>query len=354
MIPFKHLLILTPGFPENEADSACVPVVQAYLRGLQQACPHWKISIITLQFPYSTRPYLWHGLSVYPLGGQNQRWQRPFHFYQAWRCFQAIHAQTPVDYLHAMWLTEAALLGQWLSRQARLPLVTTVMGQDALKENHYLRWLNLSQIHLATLSTAANPYLAQYARPRLIPIGLPPEETGGQPWSERRLDLLAVGNLIPLKQQAQFVDVVHALRQTFPTLQAAIIGDGPEKNALLQQIHQLQLGANLQLWGALPRPQVLQWMRRSRVLVLSSRYEGMGYVVLEALGQGAHVVSTPVGISIDIEPYTPKCALAADLNHFTKATEGFLTHPIDDQPHLPFPLAASIEAYLELYLQTGR
>ena len=31
----KHLLIITPGFPENEGDTKCIPALQIYLKELQ-------------------------------------------------------------------------------------------------------------------------------------------------------------------------------------------------------------------------------------------------------------------------------------------------------------------------------
>jgi glycosyltransferase involved in cell wall biosynthesis len=51
----------------------------------------------------------------------------------------------------------------------------------------------------------------------------------------------------------------------------------------------------VQLVGAVDNP--LAWMRRARVFVLASQYEGFGNVLVEALAVGTRVVATdcPVG-----------------------------------------------------------
>jgi glycosyltransferase involved in cell wall biosynthesis len=51
----------------------------------------------------------------------------------------------------------------------------------------------------------------------------------------------------------------------------------------------------VRLAGRLPRERVLDAMSKSRILLHTSRYEGQGYVFLEALGSGMRVVCRDVG-----------------------------------------------------------
>ncbi|MGB0369237.1 MAG: hypothetical protein ACPGD8_07510 [Flavobacteriales bacterium] len=50
----KHILILTPGFPENEADDTCMPYLQTYLREASKEEHGLRFTVISLQYPYKS------------------------------------------------------------------------------------------------------------------------------------------------------------------------------------------------------------------------------------------------------------------------------------------------------------
>ena len=70
----KHILLLTPGFPRDEADSTCIPPLQLFVKGLAAAHPEATLSVITFQYPDRITPFHWHGITVYPAGGGNRRY----------------------------------------------------------------------------------------------------------------------------------------------------------------------------------------------------------------------------------------------------------------------------------------
>lgn len=70
----------------------------------------------------------------------------------------------------------------------------------------------------------------------------------------------------------------------------AIIGEGPDREQLQHLIEQLGLGGVVELAGFVSNP--FAWMRAASVFVLSSRYEGLPGVLIQAMACGTAVVST--------------------------------------------------------------
>jgi len=44
----ETLVILSPGFPGNEADSTCMPPQQIFVKALRAICPGLEIIVLTL------------------------------------------------------------------------------------------------------------------------------------------------------------------------------------------------------------------------------------------------------------------------------------------------------------------
>lgn len=84
-----------------------------------------------------------------------------------------------------------------------------------------------------------------------------------------------------------------------PGLHLAILGDGPLRQALLEQARELGIEERVHLPGFVAQPQHV--MARSRLFVSSSRREGFPNVLLDALASGIPVVATRCpGASADI------------------------------------------------------
>lgn len=87
-----------------------------------------------------------------------------------------------------------------------------------------------------------------------------------------------------------FGTLIAAFSQLKAPLKLVILGEGPSRTALEHQIHTLGLARRVLLAGYDPNP--YRWMARARAFVLSSRWEGFGLVLAEALALGIPVVST--------------------------------------------------------------
>jgi glycosyltransferase involved in cell wall biosynthesis len=71
-----------------------------------------------------------------------------------------------------------------------------------------------------------------------------------------------------------------------------VLGEGPERPALLQLARELRVDARVFLLGRVP--DVAAWLGRATVLVHPARWEGFGLGVLEAMLAGLPVVATNV------------------------------------------------------------
>lgn len=102
--------------------------------------------------------------------------------------------------------------------------------------------------------------------------------------------LVNVGRLSPQKGQDILVNALEKLVPSFPDLHLVIAGKGPLESALRQQARELQIEGRVHLIGR--SRDVPSLLRGATAFVLTSRWEGMPNVVLEAMAVGCPVVST--------------------------------------------------------------
>lgn len=101
--------------------------------------------------------------------------------------------------------------------------------------------------------------------------------------------VLAAGRLVPQKGFEILIRAFRRLRQDRPA-RLVILGEGSERPALEALVRDLDLEAEVSLPGFLSNPHAV--MSAASVFVLSSRWEGLPNVLLEALALGVPVVAT--------------------------------------------------------------
>jgi glycosyltransferase involved in cell wall biosynthesis len=98
------------------------------------------------------------------------------------------------------------------------------------------------------------------------------------------------GRHIPEKNPAAVVHAVAKAREQIPELRAAIFGDGPERPKVLAAIAELGLEEVVEAPGFVDEDVIQDTLARALCLVLPSRREGYGLVVVETLSKGTPVV----------------------------------------------------------------
>jgi len=288
------LVILSPGFPENEADTACIPPQQIFAKALKEICPGLNIIVISFQYPFVADTYQWHGINVFALGGKEKgKLHRAAVWTKAWRLMRKIRRENHVLGILSFWFGECAFVGSYFAKRYHLTYYAWILGQDAKKGNKYFKWVRPDGNELIALSD----FIAKEVRQnygisplQVIPVGIDTSMFGPEP-SKRDIDILGVGSLIPLKQYHLFIEAVAFLKSVLPGVKAVICGKGPELEHLQALAQSLGVKNNIVFTGELPHNEVLALMQRSKVFLHPSAYEGFGSVLSEALYAGAHVVS---------------------------------------------------------------
>lgn len=112
-----------------------------------------------------------------------------------------------------------------------------------------------------------------------------------------RFTWLTVGRLTAAKRHTDLLSAIAIVRRKVPDIQTLIVGDGPLRQALEGEISSGGLASNVSLLGL--RDDVRQLMLAADGFVLSSAWEGLPMVLLEAAASSLPIVATDVGGSGD-------------------------------------------------------
>jgi glycosyltransferase involved in cell wall biosynthesis len=290
----KTFIILTPGFPENEADSTCLPLQQSFIRSLKELYPQIEIIVLSFQHPYHKIKYKWFDIPVIPYSGRNKGGlNRLLLRKRIYSTLKRLHRAKKIMGLLSFWCNECAWTGKHFGDKYGIKHYCWILGQDAKKENKYPQKIRPKPDELIALSDFIRDEFEKNhgIRPfNLVPPGIDTKQFLSLP-AKKDIDILAAGSLIPLKQYDFFLLAVAEIKKQIPLVKAALIGDGPERKRLETLITTLGLQPNVSLTGELPHTEVLQWMQRTRTFLHTSSYEAFGVVCIEALHAGAYVVS---------------------------------------------------------------
>lgn len=163
---------------------------------------------------------------------------------------------------------------------------------------------------------------------------------------------VAAGRLVPAKDLPTLLQAFARLRQSREA-RLIILGEGDLREELEGLVRHLELGADVALPGFTHNPYA--YMSRAAALVLSSRWEGLPTVLIEAIACGCQVVSTDC-------PHGPREILAGgrygrlvpvgDVAALAAAMELALDAPIDrrelERRSRDFSVEKSVAEYLKL------
>ncbi len=212
---------------------------------------------------------------------------------------------TPGQHLHAHFIDRAATVALVASRLLGIPYSVTAHASD-IYVNPVLLKEKLANAKFASTCTAYNrSYLSQFGKDlfnhKLLCIyhGLELERyVNEQHTRTGRPIILSVGQLQERKGLSYLVEACGILRDRGVQFECRIIGEGPLRPTLQEQIHQLELEDYVRLVGALPHEEVIAQYQEATVFALPAILgkdgdrDGIPNVILEALSMGLPVVST--------------------------------------------------------------
>ncbi|GAA4416081.1 glycosyltransferase [Nibrella viscosa] len=146
---------------------------------------------------------------------------------------------------------------------------------------------DLSKVALIPRSTISVIYNPAFSAKLLTEANEPVDD----PWlaNKEHPVIVGVGRLTEQKDFGLLIDAVYQLNQLRP-VRLLIIGEGPLRYELQRKIDSYKLADFVRLVGFQSKPTA--WINKADVFVLSSKWEGFGNILVEALAAGTTIVST--------------------------------------------------------------
>ena len=110
-----------------------------------------------------------------------------------------------------------------------------------------------------------------------------------------RFRFITVGSLLSVKCHNLLISAFARFHLTYPNSELVIVGAGPERTSLLNQIQELKLTHAVQLAGRKNKQEVIDCLSSSHVYVLSSSNETFGVACIEGLSLGLPCIATRCG-----------------------------------------------------------
>jgi glycosyltransferase involved in cell wall biosynthesis len=338
----KHIVLITPGFPQDENDTTCIPALQIYVKALLDVIDY-DISIISLHYPKTNEIYLWNSIPVYSIGS-SYFLTKIVLWYKVYKILKKIHNENAITTIHSFWLGECALIGYWFSKKNCINHLTTLMGQDALNKKLYLKVLPLQKMQIISLGEIHQQLIhTNYKlKTHIIPWGINPEHFTFS--GNKSIDVIGVGSLTSLKNYDLFITIIFHLNKIKP-IKVILIGEGKQKKVLQEKIKSLQLENVITLIGLLNYTDTLMHISKSKILLHTSSYEGFGLVFAEALQSKTMIVSKNVGIAYASENWI----IGKNENELIEACSKLLSKSFSEKQTNPFIIEKTLQQYLKIY-----
>ncbi|MDR3799208.1 MAG: glycosyltransferase [Terracidiphilus sp.] len=247
------------------------------------------------------------------------------------------------DVLHAH-LPHAAWLARWSRLAARVPLVVDTLHSSATggTGRHFgyacSRRLpdHVTAVSEATAASHLAAGMVSESNLSVIWNGIDVDlwQPDAQVRAQARAELgigdeflwLAVGRLEAVKD---YPSLLRAMTRIPERARLLVLGAGPRKDRLTELAEWLGLRQRVRFAGF--EPDVLRWMRAADGFVLSSRYEGLPMVLLEAGACGVPVVATdvPGTREVVVDGETGWLAPAGDAQELAKTMMKLMRMPAD-------------------------
>jgi glycosyltransferase involved in cell wall biosynthesis len=294
----KHIAVITPGFPADTADTVCLTYLQHWVRAMAKKIGKENLVVFSLHYPYSKKEYLWNGVRVISLGGKNRKGIFRFFLWSRFMSkFKELHDERPFTLVQSFFLNETAVL----AGRTGLPCFAAGMGQDVITSNPYhklLPWKRMKFIAISPDMAAAmkrrfNVFGFSSQHARIIPFGVPVPAASSA--KVRNIDVLGCGSFIPLKNYTRFIYIIAEAAKQVPHLVCKLAGTGPELESLKNEARKLGLENKIEFCGEIPQQELMDLMDRAKIFLHTSKSEGQGLVMGEALVHGCFVCTTVPG-----------------------------------------------------------
>jgi glycosyltransferase involved in cell wall biosynthesis len=260
--------------------------------------------------------------------------------------FAELFVQNQVEHFHVHFANRAAHTALFLKAIAHIPFSITAHGQDFMADlgsDDLLREICAAAEFIAVETEYSRGLMMERcpdsaAKIHRVYNGM---DLGNflheapHPGSTAPVEVLSIGRLVAFKGFEYLIEACEQLRQRNIQFHCEIVGDGPLRERLQQQIDELRLGSSVTLEGALPQGRVMEKLRGCDIFALASTIDERGAsdifptVILEAMASARPVVSTATaGISESVvDKETGLLVEAGESGLFADALEVLCRNP---------------------------
>jgi glycosyltransferase involved in cell wall biosynthesis len=324
-----HLLILTSTFPRWENDSQPAFVYELSRRLADQ----FDVTVLTPRSPKSQKKEFMTGIRVLRFPYFFQKWETltsqdggimnrlryhsltylliPFFIFgQLWALLRLLNREK-IDIIHAHWIIPQGLVAAIaiiLARQS-IPLIGTSHGGDlyALQGKAFQKlkvWVIRRMARLTVVSRAMKQKVIDMGiRPQKIEVlsmgvdlknrFVPVPEQFRNP-----VEILFVGRLVEKKGLDTLIAAMPRILEKFSKVRLTVAGAGPLETRLRQKTEKLGICDKVDFMGMVPQSKLPAFFRRAALAVFpfmiekNGDQEGLGLVVVEAMGCGCPVIAS--------------------------------------------------------------
>lgn len=238
------------------------------------------------------------------------------HYLRTARAVRRLAKQEGVRMIHAARPLSEGLVARLVKLRTGIPYCCYTHGEDinVATTSRELKWLTRRVLRSASAVIANSNFtrellLKEWGVPagkvRLLhpgvdcdyfrPVVRDDEVRSRLGWAGRRV-VLTVGRLQRRKGQDVMIEVVARLRERFPDLLYAIVGDGEERPRLNELVARHGVADHVQFLGEVKDAELLRCYQQCDVFALANRavgkdVEGFGMVLLEAQACGRPVLT---------------------------------------------------------------
>ncbi len=204
---------------------------------------------------------------------------------------------------------------------------STLAGCIYLGLEHALR--SRTDLLLCESAFSAETFRRKIGEPsglvRVVHNGVSEAEFAEAPLAPDATDLLFIGELRDLKGIDVLLDAMAQLQRAGRKLTATLVGDGPDRAALIERAARNGLAERARFPGAMPARKAFAL---GRALVVPSRAESLPYIVLEAAAAQKPLISTSVGGIPEIYgPMSGTLVPAGNVEALARAIAETIDHP---------------------------
>ncbi|MBT2187551.1 glycosyltransferase [Sphingobium nicotianae] len=221
---------------------------------------------------------------------------------------ERLHAERPFDVIDASFFFPDGPVAQRLSARLGIPYSVKARGADI---HHWGRDAATGpMVRVAAEGAAGLLAVSAAMKADMVALGMPEEAirvhyTGvdlerfalGDRAAAKAAKGLAgpviatLGALIPRKGQALVIEALGGL----PDATLLLIGEGPDRAALIALAERLGVGSRVRFLGSVPHAELPGWLAACDVMALPSASEGLANAWVEALACGVPLVISEAG-----------------------------------------------------------